>query len=52
MRLQWNGMDFGALRAMVDGYAEIGVEHVMIAPEDRNVDDWDKVIEGVGRLVT
>ena len=36
---------------MVDGYAEIGVEHVMIAPEDRNVDDWDKVIEGVGRLV-
>jgi probable F420-dependent oxidoreductase len=52
MRLQWNGMDFGALRAMVDGYAEAGVEHVMIAPEDRNVDDWNKVIDGVGRLVT
>jgi probable F420-dependent oxidoreductase len=52
MRLQWNGLDFGALRAMVDGYADIGVGHVMIAPEDRNVDDWNKVIDGVGRLVT
>jgi hypothetical protein len=23
----------------------------MIAPENREIDDWDAVIEGVGRLV-
>src|SRR5882724_8597505 len=51
MRMQWNGRDFGALKADVDGFAAAGVQHVMIAPEDRNVDDWDAVIEGVGKLV-
>jgi probable F420-dependent oxidoreductase len=52
IRMQWNGMDFGALRAEVDAFADAGVEHVLIAPVDRNVDDWNKVIEGVGRLLT
>jgi hypothetical protein len=51
MRAQWNGMDFGTLKAQVEAFAEAGVEHLMIAPVDRNVDDWDNVIDGVGRLV-
>jgi hypothetical protein len=51
MRVQWNGKDPGVLRALVDSYAEIGVQHLLIAPEDRNVDDWDSVTEGVGKLV-
>ena len=51
MRVHWNGQDFGVLRAAVDGYAEIGVEHIMIGPVDRNVDDWDNVINGVGKLL-
>lgn len=51
MRMQWNGMDFGALRAEVDGFAEAGVQHIMIAPGDRDVDNWDSVIDGVGKLV-
>ena len=51
MRAQWDGRDPGVLRATVDGFAEVGVEHLLIAPEDRNVDDWDSVIEGVGKLV-
>jgi probable F420-dependent oxidoreductase len=50
IRLHWNGRDQGVLRAAVDGFAEIGVQHVMVAPEDRNVDDWDSVIDGVARL--
>ncbi len=41
----------GALRAEIDGFAAIGVQHIMIAPKDRDVDDWDKVIDGVGGLV-
>jgi probable F420-dependent oxidoreductase len=51
MRLHWNGRDQGVLRDAVDGFAAIGVQHIMIAPEDRNVDDWDSVIAGVGKLV-
>jgi len=26
------------------------VQHVMVHPQDREVDDWDTVIEGVGCL--
>jgi len=51
MRVQWDGTDRGVLRALVDGYTAIGVQHLLIAPQDRNVDDWDKVTEGVGALV-
>jgi probable F420-dependent oxidoreductase len=50
MRVHWNGQDLGVLRDLVDGFAAIGVQHVMIAPQDRNVDDWDSVIAGVGKL--
>jgi probable F420-dependent oxidoreductase len=52
MRMQWNGRDQGELRDRIAGYAAVGVQHVMVAPENREVDDWDSVIEGVGRLVT
>ena len=38
------------LRERVGAYAAIGVQHVMIAPVNREVDDWDEVIEGAGRL--
>jgi probable F420-dependent oxidoreductase len=50
MRVHWNGRDLGVLRAAVDGFAAIGVQHVMVGPEDRNVDDWDSVLDGVGKL--
>ncbi len=51
MRVQWDGRDRGVLRALVDSYAAVGVGHLLIAPQDRNVDDWDAVIEGAGALV-
>ena len=50
MRVHWNGRDLGVLKSLIGGFAEIGVQHVMIAPEDRNVDDWDAVIDGAGKL--
>jgi len=37
---------------LVDDYTAIGVEHLLVAPQDRNVDDWEKVTDGVGSLVT
>jgi alkanesulfonate monooxygenase SsuD/methylene tetrahydromethanopterin reductase-like flavin-dependent oxidoreductase (luciferase family) len=50
MRVQWDGTDRGVLQALVDDYAAIGVEHLLVAPQDRNVDDWEQVTEGVGAL--
>jgi hypothetical protein len=26
------------------------VQHIMVHPQDREIDDWDTVIEGVGKL--
>ncbi|HEY3909154.1 MAG TPA: TIGR03619 family F420-dependent LLM class oxidoreductase [Stellaceae bacterium] len=50
MRTHWNGRDQGELRARIAAYAEIGVQHVMVHPQDRDIDDWDLVIEGTGRV--
>lgn len=50
MRVHWNGHDFGVLKSLVDEFAELGVQHVMIGPVDRNIDDWDAVMDGVGKL--
>jgi probable F420-dependent oxidoreductase len=50
MRTHWNGKDGGELRDRIAAYAEIGVQHVMVHPVDRNVDDWEAVIEGTGRI--
>ncbi len=52
MRTQWNGKDFGELRARLAAYEAVGVQHVLVAPENREVDDWDEVIEGASRLIT
>ena len=49
IRSHWDGKDEGELRARLAAYREIGVQHVMLAPVDREVDDWDAVIEGAGR---
>jgi alkanesulfonate monooxygenase SsuD/methylene tetrahydromethanopterin reductase-like flavin-dependent oxidoreductase (luciferase family) len=51
MRIQWNGKDQGELRDRLAAYEVVGVQHVLVAPVNREVDDWDEVIEGAGRLV-
>ena len=51
LRTHWNGKDFGELRDRVAAYEAAGVQHLLIAPVNREVDDWDAVIEGAGRLV-
>jgi probable F420-dependent oxidoreductase len=51
MRTHWNGKDEGELRCRVAAYEAIGVQHIMVAPANREIDDWDEVIEGAGRLV-
>src|SRR5437868_686835 len=43
VRIRWNGQDEGELRDRVTAYATIGVQHVMIEPENREVDDWSRI---------
>ena len=50
MRIRWNGQDDGELRTRIAAYAAIGVQHILVEPEDREVEDWDRLLEGVGRI--
>jgi probable F420-dependent oxidoreductase len=52
MRTHWNGKDQGELKDRLAGYEAVGVQHVLVAPVNREVDDWDAVIEGAGKFVT
>jgi probable F420-dependent oxidoreductase len=50
VRSHWDGRDRGLMTERLAAFAEAGVQHVMVHPQDREVDDWDSVIEAVGRL--
>jgi probable F420-dependent oxidoreductase len=50
MRIRWNGQDDAELNARLGEYAAIGVQHVLVEPEDRETEDWDRLLEGVGRV--
>jgi hypothetical protein len=50
IRSHWDGRDVGMMQERVAAYAEAGVQHIMVHPQDREVDDWDTVIEGVGKV--
>ena len=49
VRTHWAGKDVGELRERIAAYEAAGVQHVMVHPLDREVDEWDEVIEGVGK---
>ncbi|HEX3860349.1 MAG TPA: TIGR03619 family F420-dependent LLM class oxidoreductase [Stellaceae bacterium] len=50
IRSHWNGKDIGMMKERVAAYADAGVQHIMVHPQDREVDDWNEVIEGVGKV--
>jgi probable F420-dependent oxidoreductase len=50
MRIRWNGEDSAKLKADLADYQALGVQHVMVEPENRERDDWNRVLEGVGRI--
>jgi probable F420-dependent oxidoreductase len=51
MRMSWNGKDHGELRDRVAAYEAAGVQHLLVAPVNREVDDWDEVLEGAARVI-
>ena len=52
MRTHWDGKDARELRERIAAYEAAGVQHVMVHPLNRDIDDWDEVIEGVGRVAS
>jgi alkanesulfonate monooxygenase SsuD/methylene tetrahydromethanopterin reductase-like flavin-dependent oxidoreductase (luciferase family) len=49
LRYGWDGKDDGALRARLSAYREAGVEHVLVEPAERALDDWLRAVERIAR---
>jgi hypothetical protein len=47
LRYGWDGRDPGALRARLDGYEAVGVEHVLVEPAERELADWLATVERI-----
>ena len=49
LRYGWDGKDDGALGAKLAAYGEAGVQHVLVEPAERALDDWLRAVERVAR---
>ena len=49
LRTSWDGQDAEALRSRLDGYAAAGIQHVMVEPTARELDDWLAAVERIAR---
>ena len=49
LRVAWDGKDEDVLAARLDGFAHVGVGHVMVEPFDRELDDWLASVERIAK---
>ena len=49
LRSSWDGGDDTALSARITAYGEAGVDHVLVEPAERMLDDWLRAVERVAR---
>jgi len=49
LRYGWDGKDDSALRTRLASYGGAGVEHVLIEPAERELEDWLHAVERVAR---
>src|SRR6516162_3930583 len=49
LRCSWDGKDNGALGARLAAYAEAGVNHILVEPAERALDDWLRAVERTAR---
>jgi probable F420-dependent oxidoreductase len=49
LRTPCDAKDVGALRGRLDAYKAAGVQHVLVAPEERGIDEYLAVVERVAR---
>ncbi|HML09391.1 MAG TPA: TIGR03619 family F420-dependent LLM class oxidoreductase [Stellaceae bacterium] len=52
LRASWDGKDAGALKERLEGFAAVGVGHVMVEPFDREIGDWLDSVERIARAGT
>jgi probable F420-dependent oxidoreductase len=49
LRAAWDGKDEGALKQRLQGFAAVGVGHVMVEPFDRELGDWLASVERIAK---
>ena len=49
LRVSWDGADANALRTRLTGYAEAGVDHVVIEPMAREIEDWLRAVDQIAQ---
>jgi probable F420-dependent oxidoreductase len=49
LRYGWDGKDEAALGARLAAYGEAGIEHILVEPAERALDDWLRAVERVAR---
>jgi probable F420-dependent oxidoreductase len=49
LRYGWDGKDEGALSARLFAYGEAGVEHILVEPAERELEDWLHAVERIAR---
>jgi probable F420-dependent oxidoreductase len=49
LRYGWDSKDDGALSARLLAYGEAGVEHVLVEPAERELEDWLHAVERISR---
>jgi hypothetical protein len=49
LRHGWDGKDDAALGARLAAYGLAGVDHILVEPAERALDDWLRAVERVAR---
>jgi alkanesulfonate monooxygenase SsuD/methylene tetrahydromethanopterin reductase-like flavin-dependent oxidoreductase (luciferase family) len=47
LRAAWDGKSEDELKARLQGFAEVGIDHVMVEPFDREIEDWLRSVERI-----
>jgi len=47
LRAAWDGKSEDELKARLQGFAEVGIDHVMVEPFDREIGDWLRSVERI-----
>jgi probable F420-dependent oxidoreductase len=51
LRYGWDGKDDGALRSRIEEYRAVEVEHILVEPAERALEDWLRAVERVARAI-
>lgn len=49
LRMRWNGADEPAMEAVFAAYAEAGIQHLLVEPQERDGDAWLRAVERIAR---